>query len=52
MYLKSLEIFEKASFSLKKVLKIIEIFIKAPQEAFISVGMASKSLVIFKKSAY
>jgi hypothetical protein len=52
MYLKSLAIFEKASISLKKASKIIEIFIKALQEAFIPLGMSSKSPLIFIKSSY
>jgi hypothetical protein len=50
MYLKSLAILEKASISLIKSSKIIEIFIKAPHfstEASISLEMSSKSFVMF-----
>jgi hypothetical protein len=52
MYLKNLAILEKASISLKKSSKIIEIFIKAPYyeiEASITLKMSSKSLVILEK---
>jgi hypothetical protein len=48
MYLKSLASLEKAPISLKKSLKILEIFIKAA----ISQKMYSNSLVIFIKSSY
>jgi hypothetical protein len=51
MYLKSLAILEKASISLKKYSKIIEIFIKAPP-FFWECKMYSKSLGIFMKSSY
>jgi hypothetical protein len=49
----SLTIIEKASISLTKSSKIIEIFIKVPHfltEASISIKMASKSLVILIKT--
>jgi hypothetical protein len=54
MFLKSLAILEKASISLKKTSKIVEIQIKAPHfsQAFICLDMPSKCLVFLIKSSY
>jgi hypothetical protein len=53
--LNSLAILEKASISLKKSSKIIDISIKAPHyqtKASISLEMSSKSLLIIIKSSF